>query len=421
LSLTKAAGDVSRIKLDRPFDAARRCGASCAVTKPFLAVLVGLAACSSGPKQPKPEPPKTDPVVTQPDPDPQPPQLADAELCPRLIERFKESAQMDADASAKVIAVVERHCASWPEPVRRCLATASDDAQQKCMDDLEEPLRDAFIKDLMASLREPPPCDELGYTAAMWVKLPDAATPHDRDVATAAIRSVIVESCRASAWSVPARICIADASADPRACLDADAADKPAGAKLDADLKLRHDLFAAALAWKPADKKIACDKVVAAHYGDAQWKTKLADRPKKDKAKVIKASAKAMAKACKDDSWTPFLRGCVISAKGEEQRGWCLDTTNTWGYPASAVEAPAIPTGSTGVPECDAYIAAVTAYAACDKVPQAAKDAVRQSITAMRDSLSPTMGADEKAAAVSGCTSATESLRQGADALGCKL
>src|SRR5687768_952658 len=77
LSLTKAAGDVSRIKLDRPFDAARRCGASCAVTKPFLAVLVGLAACSSGPKQPKPEPPKTDPVVTQPDPDPQPPQLAD--------------------------------------------------------------------------------------------------------------------------------------------------------------------------------------------------------------------------------------------------------------------------------------------------------------------------------------------------------
>ena len=392
-----------------------------AVLKPSIALAVALAACSSGPKQPKPEDPKPDPVVEQPKPDPEPPQLAESELCGKVIERAKTSSGMSADMAAKIIPIVEKHCPTWSESVRRCLATAPDDEQQKCADDMDPALRDAFTKELMAAVMPPPECEDMGYTAGMWLKAPDAVSGADVDVVLAAVRPAIVASCRDASWSVEARRCVADASMDPSVCLDA--ADADAKAKLSGELAQREALFALALAYKETDKKIACNKVAAAHYGDAQWKTKLADRPKKEKTKLAKASAKALEKACKDDSWTPFVRGCVIAAKSEAERGWCLDIETKWGYPASAVEAPkpATETSSTGIPECDSSLTTVNAYAACDKIPSAARDAARKASEALKGAMPPTSNADAVAAAAQGCRTGMESLREGAATMGCSL
>src|SRR4029079_667622 len=135
--------------------------------------------------------------------------------------------------------------------------------------------------------------------------------------------------------------------------------DPSIGTKLDAELKRRSDLFAAAIAFKPTDKKIGCDKAAAAHYGAAQWKTKMADAKKKDKDKAIKAATKDFTKACKAESWSAFVRGCVVAAKYEEERCLCIDASK-WGYPPGAAAdlvQPVSMTKSSGIPECDQYVA----------------------------------------------------------------
>ena len=40
--------------------------------------------------------------------------------------------------------------------------------------------------------------------------------------------------------------------------------------------------------------------------------------------------------------------------------------------------------GSTGLADCDAYVAAMDKYMQCDKVPQSARDAAKQGLDAMK-------------------------------------
>jgi hypothetical protein len=90
---------------------------------------------------------------------------------------------------------------------------------------------------------------------------------------------------------------------------------------------------------------------------------------------------------------------------------------------------PAAPAGgaaaSTGVPECDEYVAAIEKFTTCDKVPQAARDAQKQSLDAMKQgwaSLSdPATPAEAKKAAADGCKTAVDALKQAATASGCAL
>jgi hypothetical protein len=80
---------------------------------------------------------------------------------------------------------------------------------------------------------------------------------------------------------------------------------------------------------------------------------------------------------------------------------------------------------STGVPECDEYVAAIEKFTTCDKVPQAARDAQKQSLDAMKQgwaSLSdPAVPAEAKKAAADGCKTAVDALKQAATASGCTL
>jgi hypothetical protein len=78
---------------------------------------------------------------------------------------------------------------------------------------------------------------------------------------------------------------------------------------------------------------------------------------------------------------------------------------------------------ATGLAECDAYVAAMEKYLACDKVPQAARDGAKQGLDAMKGSWGDTAGMPEEAkkAANDACKQAVDALKQGASAMGCTI
>jgi hypothetical protein len=84
---------------------------------------------------------------------------------------------------------------------------------------------------------------------------------------------------------------------------------------------------------------------------------------------------------------------------------------------------PAAGGAATGLAECDAYVAAMEKYLACDKVPQAARDGAKQGLDAMKGSWGDVAGMpeDAKKAANDACKQAVDALKQGASAMGCTI
>lgn len=82
---------------------------------------------------------------------------------------------------------------------------------------------------------------------------------------------------------------------------------------------------------------------------------------------------------------------------------------------------------TTGVPACDSYLAAVDKYMACEKVPQAARDAQKQARDQMRSgwaswsSLPDDSRKMAQANAATACTTALSSLKVAASASGCPI
>ena len=78
---------------------------------------------------------------------------------------------------------------------------------------------------------------------------------------------------------------------------------------------------------------------------------------------------------------------------------------------------------ATGLAECDAYVAAMEKYLACDKVPQEARDGAKQGLDAMKSGWGDTAGMPEEAkkAANDACKQAVDALKQGASAMGCEI
>jgi hypothetical protein len=93
---------------------------------------------------------------------------------------------------------------------------------------------------------------------------------------------------------------------------------------------------------------------------------------------------------------------------------------------AAAPAAPAASAPSTGVAECDSYLAALDKYMTCSKIPQSARDAQAASSKQMRAAWnwSNLPEASRKAAqdaAKSGCSQAHSALQQSGKALGCPV
>lgn len=183
----------------------------------------------------------------------------------------------------------------------------------------------------------------------------------ERDWVIAQRRRTIEHTCNTEGWSEATKECLADATdAGIGACLK----DEPSQGLLAKQLGDLDGLAAKIAAAKKKPAAIACAKVVDAHYGDARWKDKLVGA--KDRKKQIADSRKAMQKACNDEHWSDTTRACVIADGGDR----CFDSASPWGYPALA---------AGGLPaDCTAYKAEIDKLMTCDKMPVAARDAMKQ-------------------------------------------
>jgi hypothetical protein len=78
---------------------------------------------------------------------------------------------------------------------------------------------------------------------------------------------------------------------------------------------------------------------------------------------------------------------------------------------------------SSGVPDCDRYAAAVGRYLQCNKIPESAKDGVRQGLDAMKQGWQmlrdPNVPPEARKAAGDACKEATDAVKQAASAMGC--
>lgn len=94
--------------------------------------------------------------------------------------------------------------------------------------------------------------------------------------------------------------------------------------------------------------------------------------------------------------------------------------------PADPAAAPAAAAGSSGVPECDEYLATFEKLSKCDKLGPAL-DGLKTAADAQKASFASWASMDEtakkaaQAAAGPGCKTATEGLKTTATSLGCTL
>lgn len=81
--------------------------------------------------------------------------------------------------------------------------------------------------------------------------------------------------------------------------------------------------------------------------------------------------------------------------------------------------------GGSGIPACDAYMAAVQKFMKCDGVPAASKTATQTALKTTKQSLArlkgPNVPAASKQAVATSCTNATAALKKGAAAFHCNI
>jgi hypothetical protein len=102
-------------------------------------------------------------------------------------------------------------------------------------------------------------------------------------------------------------------------------------------------------------------------------------------------------------------------------------TTETTAVTETTATTATTVAATTGVPECDAYLAAVDKYMACEKVPQAARDAQKQATDQMRSGWASWSSLPEdsrkmaQANAATACATGLSSLKVAASASGCPI
>jgi hypothetical protein len=193
----------------------------------------------------------------------------------------------------------------------------------------------------------------------------------ERDWQVAARKKLVEATCNREGWTEPTKECVL-ATTDPvvtESCLKPETSAKKLAQEL-TELDATASRIAAA---KKKPRTIACDKVVAAHYGDAHWKDRLKDAKATDRKKLIAASRAAMQKACTDDQWSETMRACVVVSDGQR----CYESANVsalrWGYPALiAVKEPGMPD------ECATYKAVIERVSTCEALPVSSREAMKQ-------------------------------------------
>jgi hypothetical protein len=85
--------------------------------------------------------------------------------------------------------------------------------------------------------------------------------------------------------------------------------------------------------------------------------------------------------------------------------------------------APAVAAESTGIPECDAYIASMIQYANCDKMPKESRESILQSVEQARGAWAQMSGMDDatKAEVGKGCQQGVDAMVESAQSIGCPM
>ncbi len=138
---------------------------------------------------------------------------------------------------------------------------------------------------------------------------------------------------------------------------------------------------------------------------------------------------------CTEDAWAPASIQCLLDAKAMPaleacagqlpgpQRDRFTHAMSTLVAGAMPPPPPVAPTGTTTVPECDAFLAEVQAFLTCDELPPSARDGMRQAIPQMEQAWGmlrdPSTPPEARKAAADGCTQGREALKQSMTAAGC--
>jgi hypothetical protein len=92
--------------------------------------------------------------------------------------------------------------------------------------------------------------------------------------------------------------------------------------------------------------------------------------------------------------------------------------------PKPAEGAAPAAAGSTGIPECDAYVAAAEKLAKCDKVPAEAKDAQMKGLEAAKQGwaalTAPNAPPEAKKSAADGCKASEDAVKTALSTNGCQ-
>jgi hypothetical protein len=311
----------------------------------------------------------------------------------------------------------------WTNDVITCVA--SNPHPRSCLDALTESQHasyDAKLEawatkwsedldqgDATAESADPEPIDCTDAIGDPASYLPAVTlTGDDRELVVRIRREAIIKLCEAG-WSEEVKQCLKTAT-DPTgmtSCLTT--LDPQQQQDLAAKVAVADALMAKTIGARA--KAPDCKKLVGAHYADAAWKARLVTVKGTDRKKMIDASRKAMTEACTKESWSPTLRAC-LGVGGDAD---CVaGQSYAWGFPARGVAVP------TGIPECDAYIAAIQSYSTCAKLPPDARDAVAQSIAEATQAMLD-MAADpsKRQETVESCRVGAEAVKQSLASMGC--
>jgi hypothetical protein len=186
----------------------------------------------------------------------------------------------------------------------------------------------------------------------------------ERDLVLAARKRMVALRCSAG-WSQPTLLCLASPNV-PSDALTSCVARESNKDELAADLAAIAARAKAIAAAKQTPAAIACGRVVAAYYADANWKgaASQADRKK---------SRAAMLRACTAETWTDTLRACLATG-GDATCFSDTGATSRWGYPAFELTTSPLP------PECDDARLVAANLAHCEAVPASTRSAIAESL-----------------------------------------
>lgn len=128
---------------------------------------------------------------------------------------------------------------------------------------------------------------------------------------------------------------------------------------------------------------------------------------------------------CEEDRWSVEVRSCVVSTTSLKDPRHCKDKLSLdhrAHLDGDLLAARDKELARRNADLCKGYTKMIEKLTACDKLPQASRDAIHQAYDAMKTSateLKPDAPRELRQAIENACTDAAESLRQTLDAVGC--